>query len=109
MYRFLMNRCWALVLACVLGLGLLMSVPMRGIAGTAPVGGPEPDPSPIAAGDPDSPSNTGRPTAVVVRGGATGYARQAPISPSEAWTPRNAWVIKIRIALHMVRVFYLHD
>ena len=110
MYRNLMNRCWTLAIACMLGLGLLATVPARSVASSvAPSGGQDPDPAPNASGDPDSPSNTGRPTAAVRRGNTVGSLRQASAGPSEAWTPRNAMVIKIRIALQMVRVFYLHD
>jgi hypothetical protein len=111
MYRFLMNRCWALILTCVLGFGLLASVPARSLAGAVASsgGGSSPDPSPTASGDPDSPSNTGRPSAVIGRSVARTSVSQAPTSPGEAWTPRSAWVIKIRTALNFVRVFYLHD
>ncbi len=110
MYRSLMNRCWTITLACVLGLGLLVSDPARCLASNVvSTGGVGQGPEPGASGDPDSPSNTGRPTSVAGRGNRVGSVHQAPAGPSEAGTARNAWVIKVRIVLQMVRVFYLHD
>jgi hypothetical protein len=115
MYRNLMNRWWTLTRAGVIGLVLLVAVPVQGLAisVTPESGNPNPgmptDPGAPGAGDPDAPSNTGRSAPVLGRGPGKGSMRRAPGGPDAGWTTRSAWVFKIRIALHGVRLFYLHD
>jgi len=115
MYRNLMNRWWSVTLACVLGLGLLLVVPVRSLATVVSpgIGGQEPGPPPgtgdPAAGDPDVPTNTGRSIPVSGRRPVIGSIRRVPASPETRLGVRGAWLFKIRIALQGVRMFYLHD
>ena len=115
MYRNLLNRWWTIALACALGLAFLVSLPAQALAGSgaAPIGGTNPglppEPGPNASGDPDTPQGTGRSAPSAGRGNTIGSMHQAPTGPVEMRTTGNVWLIKVRFALQMVRVFYLHD
>jgi hypothetical protein len=117
MYRNLLNRWWTFTLACVVGLVLLASTAMtshaggfhRPIGGFDPVPVPAPDPNPVGSGDPDTPQGSGRTSPQPSHGNTMGGLRQGASAPGEISSPSDVWVLRIRLALQMVRVFYLRD
>ncbi len=117
MRRFLMNRWWTFVLALVLGVAGVVSLPVATRAGDGssligdgsgdPARSPGP-PDPQGAGDPDSPSNSGRGTAPrSLSGGRAGIFSIRTVGDARMPSHAAVWMMSVRIALSTVRNFYL--
>lgn len=125
MRRFAVNRWWAFILALLLGVAGVLSMPRTSLADTNDVGGkgigsdgsdgsgditPGGGIDPQGAGDPDSPSAGGKsPTSI--RGASGGYSRIGPLGVSgagDAAMPGAArmWM-RVRIALGVLKYYYL--
>lgn len=113
MPRFITNRWWTFILALVLGIGVLASLPVdRSYAATAPgsgsIGGEESTPGggpcPPGNGDPDLPIGKVKPT----RGGVV-----SPLSSSSLATVGDgrqadiALMWRLRIVMGVLRTLYL--
>lgn len=113
MRRFKSNRWWILILALALGVVGLAAIPTASLAdkGTdGTIGGDTGDitnpPDPQGAGDPDSPSGSGRTN--IQSGGDVLYGTTGTAGVGDASVKRVAPVVlRIRIALGMLRYYYL--
>lgn len=115
MHRFRMNRMWTLLLTLFLGVvGLsVLSRAARADLGNSGWEGDvgddnNPDtPPPTGSGDPDSPSNGGKPTLrPTVNGGRVGVFRQRGSGEAATGT-MSAWEIRVRLLVHAMRAYYL--
>jgi len=113
MHRFISNRLWILILAFVLSVAGVVSMPVAGYAdkGTAGTIGDDgtgelPAPDPQGAGDPDSPSGSGRSS--LQSGGDVVYGTTGTGSVGDASVKRVApALVRIRIALGVLKYYYL--
>lgn len=114
MRRFTSNRWWILILALVLSVAGVASMPAAGFAATGTDGtiGNDPSggtgtPDPQGTGDPDSPSGSGKSN--LQSGGDTFYGTIGTVGAGDATVKRvtPAWMIRIRIALGMLKTYYL--
>jgi hypothetical protein len=116
MRRFLLNRMWTLILALFLGV-----VGVSAMSGTAHSdagnGGWSGDgagdvhdpalPPPTGSGDPDSPSNGGKPTTrPSVSGGQAGVFGIHGVGDA-AGTAQSAWMMRVRLMMHALKAFNL--
>ena len=116
MRRFLSNRMWTILLALTFGVtGFLMSPSSTFAAGSVggvqgggsgdPIDPNAPDPN--ATGDPDSPANGGRASARPgVAGGQVGVFGMHRAGDA-TMTERGVWVVRFRIAMKMLKAYYL--
>ncbi|MCC6348968.1 MAG: hypothetical protein IT347_05150 [Candidatus Eisenbacteria bacterium] len=114
MRRFKSNRWWILILAIVLSVAGVVLVPAVGLAdrgsdgviGNNPSDGSGP-PDPQGTGDPDSPSGSGK--ANLQLGGGTYYGTIGSSGVGDAAESglAPAWKLRIRIALGVLKTFYL--
>lgn len=112
MHRFMSNRLWTLILALVLGVAGVVSMPAVGFADKGSDGtigndpnGSNPSPDPQGAGDPDSPSGSGRLN--LQSGGDVFYGTSSTAGVGDASVKRMAPVLmRLRIALGVLKVYY---
>lgn len=114
MHRYRMNRMWTLLLALALGVAGLSA--LSRVASAAPESGGwtsddqsgPVDPPPSGSGDPDSPSNGGKPTTrATVSGGRVGvFASRG--SGETASLQRSAWVYRVRVLVSAMKAYYLN-
>jgi hypothetical protein len=120
MVRKWMCRVWTVVLACVLFTSLLAITPVRSYADLTSntiSGGSDPNAPPNlvpnGSGDPDSPSNTGRPTptnGVAPRTIWSGVSWQAPGESDVTPVTRiQVLLYRVQFAMRYLRAFYVHD
>ena len=121
MRRFIFNRWWICILALVLGVAGVASLPRTGFAGDGKGLGdnggggdvtPSPGPDPQGAGDPDSPSSSGKAT-YVGGGGAPSHGRIGPLGTigagdANVTSTARMW-LRVRFALGMFKYYYLRD
>lgn len=110
MSRFNSNRWWVLILALVLSVSGVASMPAASFADTgddgSTEGGTVTPPSPQGAGDPDSPSGSGKNS--VQSGGGTYYGTVSTPGVGDAATRTAApYWMRVRLALGMLKYFYL--
>ncbi|MBI5170212.1 MAG: hypothetical protein HZA61_12050 [Candidatus Eisenbacteria bacterium] len=116
MHRFHLNRLWTLLLALFLsvaGLSVLSNV-ARSDSGNGGWSGDDegeihvPDqPPPTGSGDPDSPSNGGKPTTrPSVNGGRVGVFANRGAGDASGYAA-SAWSIRVRLMMHALRAYYL--
>jgi hypothetical protein len=117
MRRFMMNRWWTIVLACVLGMAGLLTSPASvradGKLSAPGSGGDNPTDSgvggnPAGVGDPDIPTRSGK----VYGRGAMGQAGtfDAPAARIGQRSPETLlWTMKFQVAMRMLRAYYLRD
>ncbi len=113
MLRFIVNRWWTFAIALTLCFGGFVALPAAGRAdgggslvgdGTSCPGSTDPSSS---AGDPDSPTNTGKPytkwgAGYYSRSGVMGASRNVGDVPTQL-----VWVYRYRIVLRLFRAFVL--
>lgn len=113
MRRFFLNRLWTLILALVLGVLGAVSMPGAALAEKggdgAILGGGDstPPPDPQGAGDPDSPSGSGKSN--LQSGGAVQYGTTGTTGAGDATVLRSKseLLMRVRIALGVLKYFYL--
>lgn len=113
MRRFGVNRWWTLILALVLSVVSVASMPAAGYAdkGGADgiIGGNDlgtDPPNPQGSGDPDMPSGNGRPA--LLRGGVELYGSAGTVGVGDTAVKGNApYWMKVRLALSALKLFYL--
>jgi hypothetical protein len=119
MRRFMLNRWWTCILALVLGVAGVLSLPRTSLAddsdgrGLGDNGGgtlPGTNPDPQGAGDPDSPSSSGK-SATYVGGGTVSKGRIGPLGYAGVGDARvtgtaRMW-LRVRFALGMFKYYYL--
>lgn len=117
MSRLSRNPWWALILAATLGVAGIATLPPSSVAAPGSSGligddggdsrTPNP-PDPNATGDPDSPASGPAPTAA--RPGA-GRGRAQSLSArgvgDSSLSPTGQWVLRVRLAMRALRVYYL--
>ncbi len=113
MRRFKTNRWWILILAFVLSVAGVASMPAAGLADKGSdgvIGSTPPDgsgnPGPTGTGDPDSPSGSGKSS--LQSGGGVYYGTTSTAGAGDAEV-RNVtpWMMRIRIALGVLKTYYL--
>ena len=117
MRRFSMNRWWAFVLALLVSVAGVGSLPfdVRADSGTGLYGdgtndgrSPNTPPPPSGSGDPDFPSTPGK--QAVAKPGAQRLGSPAQFSSSASGEGVNAgtavWMIRFRVAMRMLRAYY---
>ena len=114
MRRFTSNRLWILILALAVSVVGVASMPSAGYAdkgsdGTigSDTGDPTNTPDPQGAGDPDSPSGNGRTN--LQSGGDVFYGTTGTVGVGDASVKRvaPAAMMRLRIALGMLKYYYL--
>lgn len=114
MHRFHLNRLWTLLLALFLsvaGASVLSNVAHSdtgngGWSGDDGGGVYEPPP-PTGSGDPDSPSNGGKPAArPSVTGGRVGVFANRGAGDASA-NQASVWSERVRLMVHALRAYYL--
>jgi len=109
------NRWWTFVLALVLGLAMVATLPATGHAGKGTDGtigstspGGTTTPPPQGSGDPDSPSGSGSPQGQVGTGIQTyGIAPTVGVGDADNWAPMVLWKMRVRLALGALRFYFL--
>lgn len=114
MYRFHLNRLWTLLLALFLsvaGVSVLSNVAHSdagngGWSGDNGGGVYEPPP-PTGSGDPDSPSNGGKPTArPSLNGGRVGVFGHRGAGDARS-NQASVWSERVRLMVHALKAYYL--
>ncbi len=113
MHRYRMNRMWTLLLALTMGVGGLSVLAHVASATPAPgwlnddQGGTV-DPPPTGSGDPDAPSNGGKPTTrPIMSGGRVGVFSDRG-SGEIATLKRSVWEYRVRVLVSAWKAYYLH-
>lgn len=122
MPRFMLNRWWTLILALSISVAGVASLSRTSLADPVDQGGkgvgdsgsgdinPSPGINPEGAGDPDSPSPTGRASSIKSNGGA-GYGRIGPMGISgagDAVAPGKVQLwLRVRLAMGLLKYYYL--
>lgn len=114
MRRFTSNRWWILILAFVLSVAGVASMPAAGLAdkgtdgtiGSTPIDGTG-TPDPTGTGDPDSPSGSGKSS--LQSGGDVFYGTTSTSGAGDVAVKKvtPAWVMRVRFALGLLKTYYL--
>jgi len=120
MRRLMLNRWWTFVLALVLSVVGVVSLPaaswavdgtggLIGDGSSDPIGSSPGAPDPSGAGDPDSPSNSGRTGSArqSLNGGRAGIFGMHSTGDARVSSYDAVWMMRVRIALSTFRVYYL--
>lgn len=114
MHRFHLNRLWTLLLALFLGVAgvSFLSNVAHSDTGIGDAGGDDGGelyvpPPPTGSGDPDSPSNGGKPAArPSVNGGRVGVFANRGAGDASA-NQASAWSFRVRLMVHALKAYYL--